>query len=293
MKTEIFDLFVQYSEEIKFLHSPVIHNIFLDANILRKITIEKECAIYKIKNSMFLLIPRHNIYYDVLYMSTDTSALKESIKIFIHEYHHKYQLRISVIGHEKSSDLLAGILNDCGFRLGKKIARMRNLGDERDLKHLIELLCDEKIEGVEFAKKEDAQGVFDLIMTEFDIRSDNIPELCEIEENISKNQVVVIKNNNKVVALHYFTIKNSCAYGWYDITSKEYRQSHMYLHISLFLYNYWKDKNKIVRSYSWRDIANKRLMNLARQSNQVPDGVYIYNMIYDFPICDTSLSEFL
>ena len=49
----------------------------------------------------------------------------------------------------------------------------------------------------------------------------------------------------------------------------------------LFLYKYWAKQDVVLRSYSWRDVANKRLMALAHQCNQIQDGVYIYNMIFN------------
>ena len=281
MQAATLDLFVKYSGELKNLGLPVIHNIFQDSNTVTKLLEEKNCLIKKINDSFFLLIPRHNFYYDMLYMSTDRKNLCDSLNIFLNEYDADYQFRTSIIGHDPSAGETADIFIECGFTLGRKIARMRNFDDEKNIEDLVELLCDDDKYTVEFATEGDQQAVFDLLMTEFDIRSDNLPELTEIQENIHKKQIVIIRGEEgSIIALHYFTRQNSCVYGWYDVIVKKYRKHHLYSYMMLFLYEYWSEKNKATRSCSWRDVANKRLMKLARHCNQLPDGVYIYNMLY-------------
>ena len=280
MQTATLDLFVKYSGGLKNLGLPVIHNIFQDSNTVTKLLEEKNCLIKRINNSFFLLIPRHSFYYDMLYMSIDKENLCDSLNIFLNEYDEDYQFRTSIIGHDPSAGEVSDVFIKCGFTLGRKIARMRNFDDEKNIETLVELLCDDDKYTVEFATEGDQQAVFDLLMTEFDIRSDNIPELTEIKDNINKKQVIIVRGEENIIALHYFTRQNSCAYGWYDVILKKYRRHHLYLYIILFLCEYWKEEKKVKRSYSWRDVANKRLMQLAHQSNQIPDGVYIYNMLY-------------
>lgn len=281
MHVATIDLFAKHSDELKNLCLPVVHNIFHDSNALAKLLDEKNCLIKRINNSFFLLIPRHDYYYDMLYMSTDRENLCDSLNIFLNEYDADYQFRASIIGHDTSAGELADIFLKCGFTLGRKIARMRNLNDKNNIESVTERLCDDSKYHVEFAVEGDQQEIFNLLMTEFDLRSDNVPEISEIYENIIKKQTVVIRNEEgKIIALHYFTQQNSCAYGWYDVIVKKYRKHHLYSYMMLFLYEYWSEKNKVTRSYSWRDVANKRLMKLARHCNQLPDGVYIYNMLY-------------
>ena len=46
---------------------------------------------------------------------------------------------------------------------------------------------------VEFAVHGDEQDILDLLLSEFDIRSDNLPELSEIAANISRKQVLLFE----------------------------------------------------------------------------------------------------
>lgn len=280
MQAATIDLFIKYSDELKNLSAPVLHNIFQDIKVLTKIIEEKNCLLKKINNSFFVLVPRHDFYYDILYMSTDIKNLCDSLNIFLSEYGDDHQLRASIIGYDPSAGEVADVFRKCGFALGRKIARMRNLKDKKNLEKSIALLCDDDNYTAEFATIGDEQAIFNLLISEFDIRSDNLPEIAEISENIRKKQVIIIRNENEIIALHYFTRNRSCVYGWYDVIKTQYRKNYLYLYIMLFLYNYWKKQKKTMRSYSWRDVTKTRLMQLARQSSQVPDGVYIYNMLY-------------
>lgn len=271
-------IFAQYEKDIK--QSSVIHNIFQDANELANSMRERECMLYKGEKSMFLLVPKHNLFYEILYLSANPDTLKKDLASFMDNYNLPLALRASLIGREQPTESIASLFLDCGFILGRKIARMRNYSDEKDIRDLIALLCEDEICEVGFAVPGEESRILEILAAEFDPRADNLPELPEIRDNIERRQVIVIRVEGRIIALHYFTMRNNICYGWYDVIEKNYRQKHLYLHMMLFQYDYWKDKEAL-RSYSWRDVNNKRLMALAKQSNQVPDGVYIYNMLYD------------
>lgn len=288
MEKANINLFAQNMDRLKYCHAPVIHNIFQSATELEDIMDEKECLLSPYERTLILLVPRHRSFYEMLYASADTHSLKEDLAVFLDAYSGPLNLRASIIGREKQTAPVVECFAGSGFSLGRKIARMRNHFDINNLEKQIKEMCESQLADemdfeIDFARPGDEKAVLDLLREEFDQRSDNLPELAEIAQNIDKGQVIVIRKNDKIIALHYFTMQNSMAYGWYDVIQKAYRRQHLYLYMMRFQYKFWKDRDDPVRSYSWRDVNNKRLMALAARSNQLPDGVYIYNMLLDFP----------
>lgn len=280
MEKATLPLFQENADAVKRQYAPVIQNIFLDAEALARVLAEKSCRLARQEKSLFLLVPRHDSFYDLLYLSAGPAELATDLQSFLRSSPDLPNLRASVIGKEGQVEPMVDAFARNGFFLGRKIARMRNYVDINHLEEQIALLCDEDCE-VGYAGPGEEQAVLDLLLEEFDPRSDNLPELGEIAENIRKNQVIVIREEGKIIGLHYYTMQNSMSYGWYDVINRAFRNKHLYLHMMCFQYELWKSREMPVRSYSWRDVNNKRLMALARQSNQLPDGVYIYNMLLD------------
>lgn len=281
MEKATLTLFQESADSVKRRYAPVIQNIFLDAGGLARVLEEKECRLARQEKSLFLLIPRHTSFYDLLYLSAGPAELAGDLQSLLQASPGLPNLRASVIGKEGHVEPVVEAFAAHGFSLGRKIARMRNHMDVHNLEGQIALLCDDDECDIGYAEPGEEQAVLDLLLEEFDPRSDNLPEIGEIAENIQKKQVIVIRDEGKIIALHYYTMQNSMSYGWYDVITKAFRNRHLYLHMMRFQYELWKNRELPVRSYSWRDVNNRRLMALARQSNQLPDGVYIYNMLLD------------
>ncbi len=258
-------------------------NMMLDSYKLREVLQQKQCFFFYAENCLFILIPFHNSHYDVLYLATDEQALKNAIVEFLASYKEKKILRLSVIGKEPMAEKTANLFVENGFTLGKCLARTTVSGESFKAKKAISDLVDEDIQ-VGFAKEEHAEQILDILLENFDISSDNIPELEEIRTNIKKNQIVAIIINNQVASFIYYEIINNMLFSYYDVTRKEYRNRFLLLYIGNFLADYFKEKQKVKRAFAWRDKANKRLIKYAALNNEFPDGVYLYNMSWQLQI---------
>ena len=228
-----------------------------------------------------LSIPRHNAaFYECLFTARDADALCDAWEGYRHASCSLADVCLSVVGKEPwCSDLAGHLISRGGFIMGRRIARMRNKKDLQMMRIIQNInLWDTN---VEWAKPGDGREILDFLLTEFDPRTDTLPECDEIEANIARRQVCYIRKDGILAALHYFIRANKCVYGWYDITRKDFRKYFLHFAIMHFLYKYWQEHKDIVRAYSWRDTANKRLLQLAKQCNQVEDGVYIYKLLYN------------
>lgn len=273
------DVFFQHLDRLKSC-SRIIHNIFLNGHELLELGANPASRFAEFPDSAFALTRKHDQWDDILFAARDLNGLQAGVNSLVE--HLISPAKVSIIASEQAGQEMADIFAQAGFRLGRKIARMRNMEDMKELEKKIRENSDGNDDNwdVDFARPGEERQILDLLLTSFDSRADNIPQLEEIRDNILKRQVFVIRDGQKLVACHYFTKNNNMAYGWYDITAREYRKKFLYFHMLKFQYKFWKNEPQIKRSYSWRDCNNRRIMALAKQSSQLPDGVYIYNMIY-------------
>lgn len=271
--------FFQKLDSLK-VNSPLIHNIFANGHELKDISSRASTHFFYTPTSIFLLNQKHGQWDDILFAAQDEKSLYNGASKLVKRL--DQPAKVSIIGLDENAQRWADIFTSAGFRLGRKIARMRNMQDEKELKKKIEESGknEESLWEADFAKPGEEQAVLDLLLSAFDSRSDNLPELDDIRQNIEKKQVFVIRDQENVVACHYFTKVNNMAFGWYDVTAKKYRHQFLYFYMLKFQYKFWENEPEVKRSYSWRDANNKRILALAAQSSQVPDGIYIYNMIY-------------
>lgn len=275
------DLLVDKLDSIKKLSSSIVQNIFMDIPSIKKLFNHKNCPLFTYEKSLFLLIPKHDKFYDILFCSSSEKELLKDTAIFLNDYTEVLDLRASIIGKETWVSSISDIFCNNNFVIGRKIARMRNGLPTDEMKNLISDFVKEKKYTIECAQSGDENEIFSLLKSEFDLRSDNIPEIDEIEENIKENQVLVVRKDGKIVSLYYFTTKNSTEYGWYDVTCRELRKENIYFYMMDYQIKSLAERKIPIRRYSWRDLSNKRLMNLAKKCNQTPDGIYIYNLLYE------------
>lgn len=246
-------------------------------------------------HTLFFFQPFHDRYYKLSFFSSSKAELERSLINLLKSNPvnaFKSPLFVSIVDNESNGSELAAIFEKSGFKLSKKLARMRPI-IKKESKFLenhtqvyVELGAEEQKRSKsillpEFARQGDSKEILELLATEFDYCGDNLPEVSQIEEDISKKFVVVVRDKGKIVALQYFRIKGLALYGWYDIVKKDYRKRMLFPSIVEFVNNHIYSHYKIRRWYSWRDVNNKKLMRHARLTGTEPDGVYIFNLFLD------------
>lgn len=265
-------------------------NIYLTAQDISEIFIKKECLFFTIEGTLFILVPYHKFYYDLLFYTISYEALNKSLQVFIKQiYNNQLPIRASLIGKEPSIGELSSIFEKYMFHMSKKLGRINynNTSAKNEAAQEFFQSFKENNKNASksinpmFAAPEDAQAVLDMLLEEFDLCGENVPELEAIKENIEKKQVVIAKKDNNIIALHYFTIKNKIRMGIYEYVKKDFRGSGVMFYISNFIENYLKDNNiQITRVCGWRDITKKRLIKVYKSLGENFDGVYIYNLIF-------------
>lgn len=286
MRHAIVEEYIKVIDAVRKNCTRPLTNIFLDTDQIAKIFASKECLLCSFDNAVFVLVPYHDSYYDILYFTSDYMYLKKALKSFKSCYNKNFVVRASVIGKEPVAGEVSSIFAEVEFALSKKIGRVSYTGPNKN-KTAVKFLesfgeDSENFATPCFADVSDAQAVLDMLLEEFDMCGENVPELDEIEENILKSQVVVVKINDTLAAVNYFTIKNNIRFCIYEYSRKKFREAGLMFSLNIFIEKHIKKNNiKVTRSYGWRDLTKKRLIRIYAALGENFDGIYIYNHIYN------------
>jgi len=277
MSNSFFEQYTSQVDIIKRANAKAISNIYEDVNTIKIICEATQSKFFSTSNCILLFTVKHNIFYECWYFAEDIAALETAFHLFIKDYAETLPIRFMIVGKDEQTKHICNMLNNNGCTLKAKLAR--NLATIEA--STIKMLQKEHIADIiEFATPDDVQEIFDMLNEEFDLYADNLPELQEIKENINKQQIVIIRKNNKIALLNYFTVKNNIMHGYYDLVRKEFRNGQLYFSFLIFIFNYIKNNN-IKRKYEWRNITKKRLAKSPTVAINEKYTIYINFYVYN------------
>lgn len=269
-------------ERIRVLGSTVT-NLFLNTHELEKQLANKECYLQGTENSLFILIPRHDSFYELLFLSHNPATLSEDLRSLRLTTSLSLPFRASIIDREDKAERLARYFYEADFGLVKKLYRTTLKSPPDSIYAAMRVFAEELTPYLGFAKAGDEKEIYDILAESFDPIGDNLPELEEISDCIARREIAVLRKENQILSLIYYTIKSGILHSYYDVTRREHRGGNGYfMALSLFVKDQLqKSGREVKRALGWREPAKKKLIKHAEKSNQMPDGLVIYNLRQD------------
>jgi len=262
--------YVSVIDKLKQQHKRTETNNFVLADKFKELLEVGNCWGIATSGCVFVAVPRHDTFYQLYYHAVGSDDIAEGLHLIDEQYGEELPLSCTVIGKERYVEEIVPVFLNAGYKLRKKIRRYN-------------IVYVQKAKTWEttarFACNEDAEEIFELLTNNFDIYSEQIPSVDEIRQNAEKEQIVVVRCDNKIATLSYFEIHNKTLHRIFDYTRPEYRKSLIYLGIEPFLERVFEEKNiKINRSYGWRDMENKKLNRISEMFNNIAEDVVLYTV---------------
>ena len=283
---------LQYLERIDAVrreNASCFTNIFLNTHELLETLKKKKTKLLQLENhALFIFIRYHDTYYDMYYVCSKETyqklPLMDSFRNFIKEL--DLPVRIGISGTYDRINEDSKIFEQCGFVRNKTVGKVTSNATVNEYaKHFwntsnpfisdndnAKTFSDDLV--VTFADISDVQEIFDMLCEEFDLIEDSIPEPDQILEDIKKKFVAIIKKDNSIIAIHYYRIKNRIRSNIYDYVKKNYRANGTIFILNNFVNKYVAEHENVVRSYGWRDITKKRLINAYKALGETFCNVY-------------------
>lgn len=262
-------------------HSNILSNYFLSREDTAVLLKDKECRAHFSPDALLLLVPRHNAYYDCVFMARDACSLRAALRTLPSLTSARVPVRAAIVGKEPQASELANLFKEFSFTELKKLLRMRLAPIPDNVLAAMRRLAEPFLNDVSVAKPEDAEEVLEILTENFDTIGENLPELGDIAKTIANGHCIVLRRDGCIASLHYFSIVNNIFYGYYDVTRKEYRKlGGLFQAISVYEMDVYFKECHVNRLIGWREAKRRKLIKASRQSNSFPDGVVIYNMLW-------------
>lgn len=270
------DLIYSKIDELKKSSLKFYQNLFTDADKLKLALKHSKAGALLYPKSVLIYLPKHEeSWYDILFVFSDLEEFKLALNEGCASL--AFPARIRIVDKNNSLACAEEAIAKAGFRFGVKIARMCAAPYEDMKSHFDARLNNWQ---PDFPHAGEAEHILSLLLTEFDPRNHNVPELKEIEEDIARKHIIVVRDADKIISLHYFKITNAICFRFYDVTNPSYRHKGINLAINKFFYENCFKNNRFSRAFEWRDINKKEIMEFSKKIGEKPDGVTISTWLY-------------
>ena len=250
--------FVKSEEEVYFNISVVKRNAdqyitnFYFTGFKLKELIDKH-KLYMIDNVNHIFFLRKNDgFYNLYFCSSNNSFLRESLAEDLKKF--KLPIVIDLIGEEKTIKKLKDIFMENDFHYYTTFIRLSKMNSNINILYTADDIL--------FAKQEDASEIYNMISGNFNKYYHHLPSLEEIRDNISKNNILIKKEKNKIIALSIFDKIGFSSTRRYGFVDKNFRGQKLYAKLSK---KYFDECKEIKRFMCWVETSNSRIINIQKK----------------------------
>lgn len=202
-------------------------------------------------------------YNRIYFLSTDGNELSKVLSSLTEND------AINIPTKNGISDALLEILNASGYKLFAKYERLYRVTNDADSEY-----------EDWFAKEDDVEGIYNLLLESFNKVSDRLPSRREISEMVQNKQVFVLRDDyNSVLGVIIFTIDGKIC-KFLEWASKGQPGKSLFLFLNTF--SYMKSLG-IERSTIWVRSDNIRPKKIYLAWGYKNDGLYDYTFIKPKP----------
>ena len=221
---------------------------------------------YKIINyDPLILIENHNSYTQVFYFLKDVTDAKTAANVF-KDYTTERPPLYADITTKEEYRFDGTIFDIMGLRPYRTYVRKSVINKNLSFR----TMCD-----TEYAKLSDVTDINSLLVSQFDLMCDHIPDIDELTRLVNEQKILKISINNKIAGVLLFDDFGKRSYARALCVDPEYQNS--FVGYSL-LADYFKkhDEDKTRLFYLWVDEANDSVKKLHDRFGYKVDGMKNY-----------------
>ncbi len=205
-----FDQVQSYVAEIRNLRIGYMTNFYWDDQ-KHPYWVEDGSLLYQKSEGCYLLMHQTGSFSNLFYIACNMESVTNAIQQVSFEGDIVIDVVIKKDG-KGELDALKGI----GFETYKHLYRMRRVG---------RIVGNDWFQDprVKLAEKEDAPLVRDIFLRDFDPITEQLPSVKEIEDFVSRRQLLLIKDDDKICGFLIYELTGVTWYLRYWYTSPEYR----------------------------------------------------------------------
>lgn len=225
-----------------------ITNFYFTGSKIKDLIYNHKLYIIDNINNIFFL-RKNDGFYNLYFCSSNKSFLKKSLAEGLKNI--KFPIVIDLIGKEKIIKELKEIFIKNNFDYYTTFIRMSKINDNNNILRTTNNIL--------FAKLEDSSEIYNIISSNFNKYSEHLPSQEEIKNAINKYSILIIKEENKIVALLFFDKIG------YSSTLRYWYVDKNFLGLKLgakLIKTYFYECKKIKRLMLWVEISNIKAINI-------------------------------
>jgi ribosomal protein S18 acetylase RimI-like enzyme len=265
VKIADYEPVLQAISNIRSLKKGFITNCYLDKTKVELWSRYNLMFIQQYEEVTFLLKKQEG-FYNLYFFATSAETLQNALLKFDENYKEE-TLAADILGNDTVLPIKQMFQNN-GFREYTSLVRMNRLGNIDNLQEVSEELSE--------AGKEDANGILDLLVQHFDPLAEQIPLLTEIEEWISKGNILVCKQKDKIIGFIIYDLNGVTLYLRYWFVHPDYRDQK--IGSKLFNFFYHKGQNT-KRQIFWVIESNENAIKRYKHFGFTEEKMFDYILI--------------
>lgn len=209
--------------DISFIHNTInsykriaknsIHNFYLSSEKIEHLIKEKKLWYHLEPNTTFLF-KENDEFYNLYYISNGIDKLKDDLILLNKKYLGK--TFVSDILTKQIDDEILNVFNQANYNQYGSLIRMYRTSEKYSSK--IETDSD-----VVYACLSDINSIYEYYTTFFDKKIEQVPSYDELVSYINKENVLIYKENQNIIAFLIFQIMGATTYLRYWFVHPDYR----------------------------------------------------------------------
>lgn len=257
--------------EIRNLKKGFLTNFYFD-ELKHSLWIVKNTFFYERIGDALFLIKDNGTFMNVFYVSTDVETLKEGLAM-ISVAHSADTMMFDIVGREKECEALLKLFKSFNYSNYCSLMRMSKLTEPLEYN---------KDESVVFASISDVPFVSDILNNNFDVKSEQIPYMEELNEYARNRRILIFKDVSVIVGVVIFELSKVNLYLRYWWVNPTYRDKGVG---SKLLHRYFNEGRNTKREELWVVATNDNAIAKYEHYGYKKD-----NMI-DLVLCNKNLKH--
>jgi ribosomal protein S18 acetylase RimI-like enzyme len=170
---------------------------------------------------------------------------------------------VDLVGRDIAVQELSAVFESAGFRSRARLLRLVRMGQPA----FGTAVTDRR---VALADPIDCPAIVDLLLRSFDRYAEQIPELHELEAAVRKQQVLLVKDGHKAIAVLYFEAHGVTSHIRYWLVDEAFRAAG---YGSALMRHYAALQSKAQRLILWVLANNEETLRKYRHYGYAPDGL--------------------
>lgn len=191
-------------------------------------------------------------FYDLYFCSSNEGFLEKSLAEDLNNL--TLPIVVDLIGEEKTIKKLEEIFIKHDFNYYTTFIRLSKMNNNTNILYTTDDIL--------FAKQEDASEIYNMISVNFDKYCHHLPSLEEIKEAINKDNILIKKEKNRIIAFSIFGKIGFSSTRRYGFVDENFRGQKLYAKLSK---KYFDECKNVKRFMVWVETSNSRIISIQKK----------------------------